>query len=375
VTLAEQVTGSKAATNAACEPGEIVVAPGLNTGGAIASKLDPATTSLCFSTPTGEALITASTYLTGNVTPGRAQYVVLVTDGADWANTCPAPDPMLRVQQLAASGIKTFVVGFFAQEASPGGVGIAFLNDMACAGQTAKDFATACKQGATGYTAADPTSTTPLFLGAEDSAQLEGVLVGALGSLGCKLLPPGPRGAPAGSARHARLGHHLLELPQALGPRGGLGGRLLEEQGEAFLQRRGHLGDLRHTRDQDHPPHDGPHHALVEGAPQRHRHEAARLRQQHAELLLDVLPRLGVGRRRRLGDDLEQQPPRPQTEELRPGSADDPAVCLQGRRAGPDDQGQIPAGAVRNALEPVDGAEHRDPLAHPRGEGKGFPCW
>jgi hypothetical protein len=187
VTLAEQVTGSKKATNKACEPGEIVVPPALGSGATIASKLDPKTATLCFSTPTGEALITASTYLTSNLTPGRAQYVVLVTDGADWADTCPDPDPLIRVQQLAASGIKTFVVGFFAQGSAPGGVGISFLNDMACAGQTAKDFAKSCKQGATGYTAADPNSTAPLFLGAEDSNQLESVLVNALGSLGCKL--------------------------------------------------------------------------------------------------------------------------------------------------------------------------------------------
>jgi Mg-chelatase subunit ChlD len=194
VTLAEQVTKSKKATNPACEPGEVVVPPILNASSQIASKLDPKTTRLCFSTPTGEALITASTYLTGNLTPGRAQYVVLVTDGVDWANTCPDPDPLLRVQQLAASGIKTFTVGFFGKSASPSGVGLAFLNDMACAGQTAINFATACKQGPTGYIAADPNSTVPLYLGAENSAQLEGVLVKALGDLGCKLLTGLTRG-------------------------------------------------------------------------------------------------------------------------------------------------------------------------------------
>ena len=46
-------------------------------------------------------------------------------------------DPLLQVQKLAASGIKTFIVGFYADATTPSGVGIGFLNDMACAGQTA----------------------------------------------------------------------------------------------------------------------------------------------------------------------------------------------------------------------------------------------
>jgi hypothetical protein len=187
ITLAERIEGTKSATNPSCQEGEIVVPPALGQASAIDGALDPLSTKICSTTPTGQALITASQHLTGNFTPGRAQYVVLVTDGADWDQSCPEPSPLIQVQKLAASGIRTFVVGFFAQSSSPSGVGLSFLNDMACAGQTAQGFPGACKQTDAGWVAADPSSTVPIFLGAENADQLEGVLVGSLGTLGCKL--------------------------------------------------------------------------------------------------------------------------------------------------------------------------------------------
>jgi len=45
---------------------------------------------------------------------------------------------------------------------------LAFLNDMACAGQTAKDFADNCVQMGSGYIAKDPNLPTPLYLQAGD---------------------------------------------------------------------------------------------------------------------------------------------------------------------------------------------------------------
>jgi hypothetical protein len=158
-TLDEALDG-QLASNSPCEAGEIVVEPGLGTGAAIQRALDPATTKICASTPTGNALLTASDYLVHHAAAGRSQYVVLVTDGADWDVTCPQPEPLPIAQQLAASGIKTYVVGFF----DPGGsapdagfgVGTAFLNDMACAGQTANGFPDACTWEGSGYIAADP---------------------------------------------------------------------------------------------------------------------------------------------------------------------------------------------------------------------------
>ncbi len=185
ITLAERVTDTKQATNPLCQTGEIAVPPALGNGGAIQQYLDPATTRICISTPTGEALLAATDHLLKSVTPGRDQYVVLVTDGADWDQSCPDPNPLPIVQQLAASGIRTFVVGFSAEGAIlPGGVGAGFLNDMACAGQTAKDFPAPCEEGPGGFVAKDP-SVGILYLQASDAAGLEKSLAGVADGLCC----------------------------------------------------------------------------------------------------------------------------------------------------------------------------------------------
>jgi Mg-chelatase subunit ChlD len=167
LTLEERIKDSKPATNPQCEAGEILVPPGLSTGATIDAALDPLTTHICVSTPTGTALLTASDWLVANAVPGRRQYVVLVTDGADWDLSCPDPSPFLTTQKLAAAGIQTYVVGFFGAEAQAGAV--KFMNDMACAGQTAKDFAQNCVQMGSGYQAKDPNLQTPLYLQAGDN--------------------------------------------------------------------------------------------------------------------------------------------------------------------------------------------------------------
>ena len=175
VTLAERITNSKQATNPQCEAGEILVPPALDNGAAITAAIDPLTTNICISTPTGAGLLTASDWLIDHVVPGRKQYVVLVTDGADWDFSCPEPSPLLVTQQIAAAGIQTYVVGFFGMEAQAGA--LKFLNDMACAGQTAKDFANNCVQSGAGYVAKDPMGMVPLYLEAGDG-QLESTLQG-----------------------------------------------------------------------------------------------------------------------------------------------------------------------------------------------------
>ena len=166
ITLAERITDSKQATNPMCQAGEILVPPALASGATIAAAVDPLTTHICNTTPTGLALDTAGDWLVANATPGRRQVVVLVTDGADWDLSCPDPSPLLTTQKLAAAGIQTYIVGFFGQEAQMGA--LAFLNDMACAGQTAVDFETNCVQMGAGYKAKDPGGTQPLYLQAGD---------------------------------------------------------------------------------------------------------------------------------------------------------------------------------------------------------------
>ena len=176
ITLTERILNTKNFTNPSCEVGEILVPPILGAGPAILSAVDPLTTNICTTTPTGAGLITASDWLTDNIVPGRKQYIVLVTDGTDWELTCPDPAPLQTTQQIAAAGIQTYVVGFFGQEAQAGSLG--FLNDMACAGQTAKDFANNCVQVGVGYVAKDPNFPTPLYLQAganELPATLEGI--------------------------------------------------------------------------------------------------------------------------------------------------------------------------------------------------------
>jgi len=184
LTLAEKVMGG-VATNPACEDGDILVPPALGTTANIAPLLDPTTAHICTSTPTGAALLTAMAYLKANKSPGRGQYIMLVTDGADWDQTCPMPDPLGITQQLAKDGIKTFMVGFSATgDIKPGGTGAPFLNNMACAGLTAKGFPDTCVMTAAGYAAKDPTGQT-LYLLASDGAALTTAFNGIATDLCC----------------------------------------------------------------------------------------------------------------------------------------------------------------------------------------------
>lgn len=176
ITLAQRLSGSATFSNPACEAGEVPIPPALGTAAQITSLLDPETTTLCNTTPTGGGLLTAQSSLVSLATPGVDQYVVLVTDGADFYDSCPTPDPMDVLRTLDAGGIKTFIVGFGAQEATPQGVNPPLLNRMACAGHTAKDFATACMQlPGGGYDAVDPNGAR-LYYDAADGAALSTAL-------------------------------------------------------------------------------------------------------------------------------------------------------------------------------------------------------
>jgi len=185
ITLAERVENTKDATNMFCEAGEIVVPPALATGTAIQAALDPKTTKICVSTPTGSALLTGLDHLKTIAAPGRPQYVALVTDGADWDQSCPDPNPLKIVQQMATDGVMTFIVGFSAEGAvQPGGVGAGFLNDMACAGHTAKGFPAPCKQMGAGYVAVDPGGPA-LYLQAGNGGELSSALKGVATEVCC----------------------------------------------------------------------------------------------------------------------------------------------------------------------------------------------
>jgi hypothetical protein len=176
LTLAQKVAGATP-SNSSCATGEILVSPALSTGAKIASILDPATTPICNSTPTGQGLIEAANHLVTLTEKGRDQYILLVTDGSDWDKSCPSPDPIAVTDANAAKGIKTWVLGFSSDGSlSPGGVGVPFLNDMACSGRTAVDFAKNCKASGSGFRAVDPSGGPRLFLQAGDATSLEGAM-------------------------------------------------------------------------------------------------------------------------------------------------------------------------------------------------------
>lgn len=177
ITLSQRLSGSAVFMNPSCEVGEVPVSPDLGTANTIATMLDPEVTRLCNTTPTGAGLETARDALQAIALPDVEQYVVLVTDGADFYDSCPTPDPIPLVRSLALSHIRTFIVGFGAQNTTPQGVNPPLLNEMACAGQTAKDFATNCT-GAPGggFTAVDATNGPRLYFDASDGPSLSTAL-------------------------------------------------------------------------------------------------------------------------------------------------------------------------------------------------------
>jgi hypothetical protein len=184
LTLSERLQNQKF-TNPACEAAEIVVAPELGTSASIAGTLDPETTTICYSTPTGSALVTARDELTRVQAPNVDQYIMLVTDGADFYATCPEPDPLVVLRELYAAGIKTFVVGFGAQDTTEQGVNPPMLNRMACAGGTAQNFATACTAAPSGgFDAVDPDGDR-IYYDAADAAELSTALAEIAGSVCC----------------------------------------------------------------------------------------------------------------------------------------------------------------------------------------------
>jgi hypothetical protein len=185
LTLAQRLSGSATFSNPACEVGEVPVAPELGTASQIASLLDPEATTLCNTTPTGSGLETAQASLASLAIPGVDQYITLVTDGADFYDSCPTPDPLDVLRTLDAAGIKTFIVGFGAQETTPQGVNPPLLNRMACAGHTAKNFATACTAlPGGGFDAIDPGGAR-LYYDAADGPALATALAEVARSVCC----------------------------------------------------------------------------------------------------------------------------------------------------------------------------------------------
>jgi len=117
---------------------QLVVPMSLGTGAAIQNALVQMSPQLDYGTPIGGALVSAQQTLAKSKVSGRDQYVVLITDGAECCS-CNTDDYDIGVaQQLYAAGIKLFAVGFGGDD-DP-----VLLNNLACAGHTAANFATDC---------------------------------------------------------------------------------------------------------------------------------------------------------------------------------------------------------------------------------------
>ncbi len=173
--------GGTASTNTQCQAGEVLVSPAVGTGTTISTILNPETMRLCVSTPIALALGTAQKELASIVKSGVGQYVLLVTDGGE---TCSG-DVVGITQQLAAAGIKTFVVGFGSADAGAKGVNTKLLDNVACAGETATGFPAPCTKGTAAATPRRARRGAPLFYLAEDGASLQMALQKITSSICC----------------------------------------------------------------------------------------------------------------------------------------------------------------------------------------------
>jgi hypothetical protein len=127
-----------------CGKGTLIVPTGLGQGGGITTTL--ASTPFMTGTPIGGALTVAGPHLASVKQAGRKQFVLLLTDGGETCNaTTP---PVAEVQKLAAADVQTFVIGY-GEDIKSVPI-LTQLNNMACAGKTAKDAATNCMMTAAG---------------------------------------------------------------------------------------------------------------------------------------------------------------------------------------------------------------------------------
>ena len=152
---------------------ELVVPMNLSTGKTIANALAAASPQTDYGTPIGVALASAETTLATQKISGRAQSVLLITDGGECCSCGTNDQDIATVQKLESEGIDTFVVGFGGDD-DP-----VLLNDLACAGHTASNFATACTCTQAGCTASASinATTTQLYYKASDGAALKSALV------------------------------------------------------------------------------------------------------------------------------------------------------------------------------------------------------
>lgn len=169
----------------ACQPGEVLVSPTLDNGAAMAAAIDTETTGLCSWTPIGAGLAAAQAELAAIVDRDLDQVAVLITDGTD---NCDSDEgygttSLPTADAMAAAGIDTFVVGF---DGTGDDLDPAHLNDLACAGHTAIDFAANCQAAGGGYRAVAAPSPARLYVLATEAASLEAAISEIASQVSCE---------------------------------------------------------------------------------------------------------------------------------------------------------------------------------------------
>jgi len=158
-----------------CSPGGLDVAPALNNRDAILGALSDPPPDAGNYTPMAQTLEAAGTEpsLSSAIGP---RHVILITDGWQW---CDPYDPATRydgvtaVQNLAAQGITTWIVGFGSE------VDTAALNKMAVAANTALP---GCNPDST-----DPSASDNCYFQVDNSTQLVSALMTIAGSVSAEV--------------------------------------------------------------------------------------------------------------------------------------------------------------------------------------------
>jgi hypothetical protein len=168
-----------------CQPAELLVSPTENSAELIAGAITVSGTGLCNWTPIGAGLAAAFDELTAIRDGQRDQFALLITDGRD---NCDFRDgytttSLPTADQMKAAGIRTFVVGF---DGSGEDLDPDHLNDLACAGGTAPDFARNCQLVNGGYRAVASPSPARLYHLATEAESLRSSLAGIGDQVGCR---------------------------------------------------------------------------------------------------------------------------------------------------------------------------------------------
>jgi hypothetical protein len=174
-------------TDGVCNPGELKVSPTLMNAGALDEAITINNTGLCSWTPIGAGLSAARAELDAIRDPEYQQYALLITDGRDNCDGKEgyATGSLANADAMQAAGVDLYVVGFdgTGEDLDP-----AHLNDLACAGHTAFDFAENCRETAAGFRAVASPTPGRLYYLATELGSLQAALAAIGEDLSCDVV-------------------------------------------------------------------------------------------------------------------------------------------------------------------------------------------